>query len=199
MNLRSSLAVPLKLKTYQHLQASWRPRADRISKKRGAQIAYRPAEVDVIENVERIHCYGRARARILLFLTFPSFGGDQPKCLSKSKVERRGPWSFQAVSRDACRPSICKSGPVIVRSSCHRVGLPRPDRQRCSEADTLRSVEAAVEIKKVQSVEVRPRPLTAQIILIRGKRCDSGGIIIRSAQRVLGHSVEKTADFCTHV
>jgi len=64
MNLRSSLAVPLKLKTHQHLQASWRPRADRISKKRGAQIAHGPAEVNVIENVKRIHRYSSARARI---------------------------------------------------------------------------------------------------------------------------------------
>src|SRR6266446_4677766 len=155
MNLCSSLIVHLELKTYQHLKASRRPRADRMSKKRRPQIAHGPAEVNVIENVKRIHCYGRARARILLFLTFPSFGCDQVECLGHSKVERGGPWSFQAVSRDACRPSIGKRGPVIVRSSCHRVGLPRADRQRCAETDALRSVEAAVEIKIVQSVEVR--------------------------------------------
>src|SRR6266852_3026795 len=102
MNQRSSLAVPLKLKTYQHLQASWRPRADRMSKKRRAQIAHWPAQVNVIENVKCIHRHGCAQPRILLFLAFPGFGCDQVKCLGQSKVERRGPWSFQAVSRDAC-------------------------------------------------------------------------------------------------
>src|SRR3989442_13592296 len=113
MNLCSSLIVHLELKTYQHLKASRRPRADRMSKKRRAQIAHRPAEVNVIENVERIHCYGRARARILLFLTFSSFGGGQPNCLSKSKVERRGPWSFQTFSHHPCGPCISKLGHVI--------------------------------------------------------------------------------------
>src|SRR6266404_62021 len=197
-NPRSSLIVPLKLKTYQHLQPSRRPRADRMSKKRRAQIAHWSAEVNVIENVKRVHRYGSARARVLRLPMCLSFGRDQPKCLGKAKIERRGPWSFQAVSRDAGPPGIGKRGPVIVRSGCHGVGLPRADRQRCADADTLRCGEGAVEIKKVQSVEVGPRPLTAQIILIRGKRRDSGSIIIRSAQRVLGHSVEKMADFCTH-
>src|SRR5258708_8808829 len=158
MNLRSSLAVPIKLKTYQHLQASWRPRADRISKKRGAQIAHGPAAVNVIENVQRIHRYSSARARIFLLLMFPSFGCAQPKCLSKSKIEGRGPWSFQAVSRDASRPGIGKRGPVIVRSSCHRVGVPRADRQARAQADTLRAGEGAVETKKGERHDRPPTP-----------------------------------------
>src|SRR5713226_2104079 len=76
INLRSSLSVQLELKTYEHLQASRRTRADRMSKKRRAQIAHGLAEVNVIENVKRIHCHGCAQALLLIFLTFPSFGCD---------------------------------------------------------------------------------------------------------------------------
>src|SRR5205807_1074621 len=59
-------------------------------------------------------------------------------------------------------------------------------------------VKGTVEVKKVQRIGIRPSPLAGQIVLIRGKRGDAASIIIRSAQRVLRHSIEKTADFCAH-
>jgi hypothetical protein len=47
-----------------------------MSKKRRAEIAHGLTEVNVIENVKRIHRHGCAQTRLFLFLVFPGFALD---------------------------------------------------------------------------------------------------------------------------